>query len=133
MCSLTQSCVDGALADKKRFAPPGADAPTCKKCKADKAVVNLRLRDAYCSACFLSNCVHKFRSGLGKRKIMRPGDKVVVAYGGGSGAQALLRLLAEGEDEEGREGGRKRKIMFEAMVVFVDESSLFWPDDAEKR
>lgn len=132
MCSLVHPCAENdAPAGERRIPHPPGGKVRCKKCVEAPAAVNLRLRDAYCAACFLASSTHKFRAGLGKRKVVRPGERVLVAFGGGAGALAALRLLAEGEREE-RSGGARRKMLFEAYVVVVDETGPFFDDPTQR-
>ena len=49
--------------------PEAGEVMTCKKCKVQRPVVNLRVRDAYCRDCFLTAVHHKFRATLGKHKV----------------------------------------------------------------
>ena len=66
MCSLTESVLSPATEEKK---PEVGEVMTCKKCKVQRPVVNLRVRDAYCRDCFLTAVHHKFRATLGKHKV----------------------------------------------------------------
>ncbi len=132
MCSLVHPCLNGPSSEDSPLPCPGGEPVSCKKCKESRAVVNLRLRDAYCAQCFLSAFTHKFRAGLGKRKVLRPGERAAVCFDGGAGAIALLRLLAEGAEEEGRDGGRRRKILFDPIVLVMDGIAPF-VKEREKR
>jgi len=40
-------------------------------------------------------CTHKFRSAFGKSKIIRDGEKVLVAFSGGQASTAMLYLVKE--------------------------------------
>ena len=39
--------------------------------------------------------VHKFRSAIGKSKLIRDGEKVLVAFSGGANSSALLHLIQD--------------------------------------
>lgn len=56
----------------------------CKKCKLNNAELTLRTKDDYCSTCFLGNSRHKFRATIGKHKIMKLDEKVLVLFEGKS-------------------------------------------------
>ncbi|XP_077865073.1 cytoplasmic tRNA 2-thiolation protein 2-like, partial [Saccoglossus kowalevskii] len=48
---------------------------TCMRCE-DAAVVALKANDlAFCRSCFLSYFTHKFRSTIGKSKLVKKGEK----------------------------------------------------------
>ncbi|XP_068200967.1 cytoplasmic tRNA 2-thiolation protein 2 [Palaemon carinicauda] len=92
---------------------------TCRKCNTEKAVVVLRMKDAYCRECFLSYFVHKFRSTIGKSKQIRLGDQILIATSGGVSSSALLHLVREGLDESSH-----KKLRFEPACLYIDESCL---------
>lgn len=92
---------------------------TCRRCNTEKAVVVLRIKDAYCRECFLSYFVHKFRSTIGKSKQIRPGDCILIATSGGASSSALLHLVREGLDESSH-----KKLRFEPACIYIDESCL---------
>lgn len=118
MCSVNEVDFDGAAQymEKKSILLTG-DA--CKKCNERKAEVVLRLRDAYCRECFLAAASHKFRSSLGKSKIVRPKDHVLVAFSGSQSSTAMLHLAHAGLNE----GGHKR-LLFTCSVVYIDEGAV---------
>ncbi|XP_064116959.1 cytoplasmic tRNA 2-thiolation protein 2-like isoform X2 [Macrobrachium nipponense] len=91
----------------------------CRRCNTEKAVVVLRIKDAYCRECFLSYFVHKFRSTIGKSKQIRPGDRILIATSGGTSSSALLHLVREGLDESSH-----KKLRFEPACIYIDESCL---------
>ncbi len=133
MCSLVHPCQEDLEAKVATPSTTTSDLTTCKRCKSMRSDVVLRGRDAYCAACFLSDSRHKFRAGLGKRKVFRrPGEKVLAAFGGGASSLAMLGLLEEGESEAKREGGARRRILFEASVLVIDEMGPFAKDTTER-
>ncbi|XP_044013070.1 cytoplasmic tRNA 2-thiolation protein 2 [Aphidius gifuensis] len=91
----------------------------CLKCKTEKASVKLRGSDVYCNSCFLTSVTHKFRATLGKSKIVRRSDKVLVAYSGESGSVALLNLIRAGMHESVH-----KRLVFETHVVHIDDGCL---------
>ena len=122
MCSIVESSMDGALAEKKVVLDPKAadtKAFTCKKCRVNKSVLNLRVRDTYCKDCFLLAMTHKFRSTLGKNKAMRPGDHVSVAFSGHPASICLAHCIRSGVDEA------QKRLLFDATLLVVDESGAF--------
>ncbi len=100
MCSLADGMADAASATASEDETSTCDdLDVCKKCRVAKSSVVLRKRDAYCSDCFLSACTHKFRATLGKHKAVRPGDRVLVAFGGSASSVALLTMIKDGLEE----------------------------------
>ena len=70
MCSLVDGAMDEELA---KAAGPKIDLSkaTCQKCREAKAVLCLRVKDVYCRQCFITACLHKFRSTLGKHRVRK--------------------------------------------------------------
>lgn len=75
----------------------------------------LRKKDAYCKECFLIGTTHKFKAQLGKSKLIRPLDRVLVYHKVGHAGTALLHLLRAGLDLN-----TPKKIRFEPIIIFVD-------------
>ena len=94
---------------------------TCMKC-SQRAVVCVRLNDPLCESCFLAYFTHKFRATLGKSRLVRHGEKVLLAFSGGPSSSAMLHLVTEGFSDR-----VPRKLRFQPGVVFIDECALF-PD-----
>ena len=49
----------------------------------------------YYRACFMVYTTHKFRSAIGKSKIVRDGETVLVAFSGGQSSSCLLQLIKD--------------------------------------
>lgn len=67
----------------------------CKKCKEPSSVI-IRKKDSYCTNCFVTNTNHKFRSCIGKNKILSSNEKVLICLSGGPGSTVLLDLIYNG-------------------------------------
>ncbi|XP_039281627.1 cytoplasmic tRNA 2-thiolation protein 2-A [Nilaparvata lugens] len=94
---------------------------TCKKCQQENtAEVILRKKDIYCKSCFLVNATHKFRAALGKSKIIRQGDKVLVAFSGSASSIAMVHLI-----NSGLSMNTHKKLIFDPFVVYVDEGACY--------
>ena len=86
MCSL----VDGAMLPVEdddsssvgSASTATTDATICKKCRVADSQLTLRKKDNYCSECFLAASKHKFRATLGKHKIMKLDERVLVSFQG---------------------------------------------------
>jgi len=90
---------------------------TCMKCKKEKAVVVIRIHDPMCRNCFLTYVTHKFRSTLGKSKLVQANDKVLTVVTGDHGSTALLHLVRDALSL-----GAHKRLRFNPAVLFVDES-----------
>lgn len=126
MCSIVDGALDGPLSQTKS---PIESFTECKKCHNAKPVVVLRIKDAYCKQCFLEASIHKFRSTIGKHKIMRPDDQVLVAFNGNISSISLLHLLSQGSTEDKK---TQKRLVFHTNVVVIDETSLFLQSDEER-
>lgn len=65
--------------------------------------------------CFEEFFIHKFRSTLSKSNVFGRGERVLIAYSGGSSSTALLRLIADGLSVNAR-----KRLQFQAHVAFID-------------
>ncbi|RZF42480.1 hypothetical protein LSTR_LSTR004399 [Laodelphax striatellus] len=98
---------------------PVLSGNTCKKCQQENtAEVVLRKKDMYCKNCFLVNATHKFRAALGKSKIIRQGDKVLVAFSGNPSSVAMVHLINCGLSMD-----THKKLIFDPFIVYVDEGA----------
>ncbi|BES98400.1 Cytoplasmic tRNA 2-thiolation protein 2 [Nesidiocoris tenuis] len=98
----------------------------CRKCSEVKAQVVLQSKFAYCRTCFLSMVSHKYRSTLGKSKVMKHGDKVLVAFSGNDSSVCLLDMIQSAKDD-----GKKKKINTEMVIVFIDERPVKGGDEQD--
>ncbi|XP_060600583.1 cytoplasmic tRNA 2-thiolation protein 2-B-like [Ruditapes philippinarum] len=90
----------------------------CMKCKEVQAVLVTRVNDAFCKDCFQVYVTHKFRAAIGKTKLVRDGEHVLVAYSGGPSSSALLCLIQEGLSQRAH-----KKLRFRPGVLFIDEGA----------
>lgn len=58
---------------------------------------------------------HKFRSSLGKSKLMKPNDKLLIAFSGSQSSVALLHLIQAGISETSH-----KRLLFEPFILYVD-------------
>lgn len=70
----------------------------CNKCREESAYVVLRSKHGYCKNCFISGTTHKFKSLLGKHRIITQNENVLVYHKGGHASTALLHFLRSGLD-----------------------------------
>ncbi|XP_071442179.1 cytoplasmic tRNA 2-thiolation protein 2 isoform X2 [Hetaerina americana] len=91
----------------------------CKKCSQEKASVVLRTKDPYCQGCFLKYATHKFRATLGKSKLVRPKDRILLATSGSQSSVALLHMVSEGLSEQ-----NNKRFLFTSLAVHIDEGAV---------
>lgn len=104
------------------------DDAKCRKCNENNATIKLRGKDNYCNECFLLSATHKFRATLGKSKLVRPKDKVLVGYSGAAGSVALLNLIRAGMHESVH-----KRLVFESKVIYIDDGMLKKQDQAQRQ
>ncbi|KAK9499831.1 hypothetical protein O3M35_002792 [Rhynocoris fuscipes] len=91
----------------------------CRKC-SEKASVVLQAKFSYCRECFMEYFKHKFRATLGKTKIMKHGDKILVGFSGSASSLCLIDLIADSLKD-----GKKKKMMFEVNILFINERAAY--------
>ncbi|KAJ1524441.1 hypothetical protein ONE63_010938 [Megalurothrips usitatus] len=115
MCSRNDQ--DDGLMEEK---PKPLWTEVCQKCSAAKPVIQiLQIKHAYCRDCFLAHVNHKFRSTLGKSKMMRPSDVVMAAFSGSVKSHVLLHLLHAGFSEKSH-----KRFLFKTQVLYIDEGAV---------
>jgi len=72
-------------------------------------------QSGYCKTCFLTAINHKFRATLGKSKIIRHGDSILIDHSTELNSSVLLHLLKAGMNESTR-----KKLMFKIAVLYID-------------
>lgn len=65
---------------------------SCIKCNKEGFLI-LRKKNVYCHSCFLANVIHKFRSSLGKNRLMRSLEKVLLGISGGYSSIVMLDII----------------------------------------
>ncbi|XP_066273775.1 cytoplasmic tRNA 2-thiolation protein 2-like [Branchiostoma lanceolatum] len=107
---------------------PTAKKKNCVRC-GKAAVLVVQTSAAFCRECFLNYFTHKFRSGLGKTRVVQPGERVLLAFSGGPSSAALLHLVKRGMEE----GTQKKRLRIEPGVVFIDEGCIIQGFDVDQR
>ncbi|XP_034946508.1 cytoplasmic tRNA 2-thiolation protein 2 [Chelonus insularis] len=95
------------------------DDHKCRKCDVNTAAIRLRGKDFYCKDCFLIAVTHKFRATLGKSKIVKSSDIILVGYSGDPRSTTLLHLIKAGMHESVH-----KRLVFKIKVLFIDEGIL---------
>lgn len=75
-------------------------------------------QSGYCNTCFLIVTNHKFRAALGKSKIIRHGDSILVDHSGELNSTVLLHLIKAGMSESAH-----KKLIFKTTVLYIDGKS----------
>lgn len=92
----------------------------CFKCKTSDPFVVIRNGDPFCGPCFDAYLIHKFRQGLGKHKVLYPGETVLLHIPGTISSLAMLQLMATGYDQASH-----KKITAVPKLIIIDDSLLF--------
>uniref|UniRef100_A0A0C9RFS3 Cytoplasmic tRNA 2-thiolation protein 2 n=1 Tax=Fopius arisanus TaxID=64838 RepID=A0A0C9RFS3_9HYME len=128
MCSSTNdsSSIDYSQMIKTESSP--LNQLVCQKCNNEKAEVTLRKKDVYCNGCFLISATHKFRATLGRSKIVRPSDTILVGHNGQAGSTALLNLIKAGMDESVH-----KRLIFNVKLLYIDDGLIMGQSMAERQ
>ncbi|XP_037083217.1 cytoplasmic tRNA 2-thiolation protein 2-A-like [Pollicipes pollicipes] len=125
MCSIDEGDLEDIRSKeeadrlKSSAVTPSGRPMLCQKCREEPAVLLLRVNDIYCRGCFLAAVTHKFRSTLGKSRLLKPGERALLAFSGGPASCVLARLLRDGLDQPG-----SRQLRLQPHLLHVDESTL---------
>ncbi|KYQ47920.1 Cytoplasmic tRNA 2-thiolation protein 2 [Trachymyrmex zeteki] len=119
MCSLNNCIFDGNDDDiarnRKKDLP--SDRTLCRKCRCENADILLLGQSGYCKTCFLNVTNHKFRAALGKSKIIRHGEKILIDHSGELNSTVLLHLIKAGMSESAH-----KRLIFETIILYVDDN-----------
>lgn len=101
----------------------------CVKC-TNPGILKTRIDDSFCKDCFQIYVIHKFRAAIGKTKLIRGGEQVIVAFSGGANSAALLHLIEHGKSERAH-----RKLRFVPTIIHVDECGILdiTPDERKAK
>ncbi|CAI9737464.1 tRNA 2-thiolation 2-A-like [Octopus vulgaris] len=100
----------------------------CVKCQENEAKFVIRQNDPFCRDCFLTHVTHKFRSNIGKSKLIRDRDCILLAYSGGPSSSALLHLV-----KDGLELSKFKKLRFIPEIVYIDEGAALGQSWAQRQ
>lgn len=87
----------------------------CKKCASEDVRITFRNKNAYCKVCFLNMSMHKFKATLGKSKLVRPNDTILIAHSGKANSTVLAQLVTLDADES-----ISKKLKFQSKVLYID-------------
>ncbi|XP_071487558.1 cytoplasmic tRNA 2-thiolation protein 2-like [Diadema antillarum] len=99
---------------------------TCMKCSAP-AVVIARVKDSFCRNCFLAYVTHRFKATIGKARLIRDKEKVLLAFSGGQNSSAVAHLVKEGRSES-----QHKKFRFVPSLVYIDDGVVIGQTPAER-
>lgn len=98
----------------------------CRKCGSQSFVVLDKVH-MECKDCFLESCNKKLRSTIGKSKLLRNNDSILIAHSGGASSSALLDLIKQSMEYETR-----REQKFRPSVLHVDTNLKVTLEDRVK-
>lgn len=94
----------------------------CRKCGSQPFVILDKVH-VECRSCFLESCNKKLRSTIGKSKLIRNNDPILVACSGGPSSAALLDLIRCSNTSDLR-----REQKFRPSILHVDVQSAIQSD-----
>ncbi|XP_027201788.2 cytosolic thiouridylase subunit 2 [Dermatophagoides pteronyssinus] len=97
----------------------------CRKCQQNPGKVLLQKKDVFCNDCLIDYCTKTFRQTLGKSRLIKTNDRILVGFSGGLSSIALVDLIRRGLDEQ-----QFQKLRFKPYLLFIDESIL---DNSEQQ
>ncbi|KOC63349.1 Cytoplasmic tRNA 2-thiolation protein 2 [Habropoda laboriosa] len=93
--------------------------PLCKKCRYQQVQLVLRNKNQYCRMCFLTMLMHKFKATLGKSKLVRPNDSILIAHSGKANSTALVHLVSSDAYES-----ISKKLRLQCKVLYIDDGMV---------
>eukprot|EP00043_Microstomoeca_roanoka_P016330 m.166151 g.166151 ORF g.166151 m.166151 type:complete len:480 (-) comp16436_c1_seq2:31-1470(-) len=94
------------------------DKTVCNKC-GENSIFVIRKLDGYCKECFLASFTRKVRMDIGKHRLIKQQEKIIIAYSGGNRSSALVAFVREMMDS------KKRPFRVTPVVVHINEEVLF--------
>lgn len=79
----------------------------------------LRSKHGYCRNCFILGTTHKFKSLLGKNRVLIPNEKVLIYHKGGHTSTALLHFLRSGLDLK-----TPKQLRIKPVFLYIDGKSF---------
>lgn len=104
--------------DAKSIVNEPVQVKRCRKCTAAPFIVLDKVH-VECQSCFLESCNRKIRSTIGKSKLLKNNDPILIAYSGGPCSAALLDLIRGSMEYEAR-----REQKFRPSIIHVDTQSV---------
>lgn len=87
----------------------------CRKCQQNRGSVLLQKKDVFCNDCLIGHCTKTFRTTIGKSRLLKSEDKILVGFSGGLSSVALVDLIRRRLDEE-----QFQKLRFIPSLLFID-------------
>lgn len=94
---------------------------TCRKCESPPFIIIDKVH-AECKGCFLESCNRKIRSTIGKSRLLKNNDSVILAHSGSSSSMALLDLIKNSINCDFR---REQKLR--PSLIHVDTQAVYDP------
>lgn len=91
----------------------------CRRC-GSKPYIILDKIHVECKTCFLESCNKKLRSTIGKTKLLKNNDSILIAYSGSSSSLALLDLIKNSINYDTR---REQKL--KPSILHVDTRAVY--------
>nr|XP_022917633.1 cytoplasmic tRNA 2-thiolation protein 2 [Onthophagus taurus] len=118
MCSIGDEGIEDEGPAKFMEKKLSLQDKTCVKCKTNRSVILLRSKDCYCKECFVNGTLHKFKAFLGKLRLSRRDEKVLVSYKTGHVTCTLLQFLRNGLDTM----AEQKRLKFQPIFIYVEKN-----------
>lgn len=99
----------------------------CRRCGAEPFIILDKIH-IECQSCLLESCNKKLRSTIGKSKLMKNNDPILIAYSGSASSTALMDLI-----KNSIEFNFRREQKFRPSILHVDTQSICDPDQSTQQ
>lgn len=79
----------------------------------------MQKKDVFCNDCLIDYCTKTFRQTLGKSRLIKSDDRILVGFSGGLSSIALVDLIRRGLDEQ-----QFQKLRFKPFLLFIDGNRI---------
>lgn len=117
MCSN----LDADIEDEQKYmeeVPQITNLSNCLKCGTENTSIVLRHKDSYCVPCFNAAIDHKFRACLGKSKLIRRNDSVLIIHNGTSSTSTMLKII-----DNSQHGEKHKMFNFTCKILYIDNET----------
>lgn len=107
------------------------EAKVCRRCGSPPFIILDKVH-LECRECFIESCNKKLRSTIGKTKLLRNNDPVLIGYSGSQSSRALLELIKKSINTTNSNRAQK----FAPSIIHIDDEIILEenvsPDDRAK-
>lgn len=71
--------------------------------------------------CFLKYAIHKFRSTIGKARMVKPNESVVLAFSGGLSSSCMIQLVKQGLEVS---QSHNMRMIFKPILLYIEGTAF---------